>query len=90
MPLADLSAILVVAAEMLSFFRRDDHPDSLAVSGVDVIFDRASPRHFDVVVGPIAFTREATWHSGRKLTSYSISACMSQRSNLGFPWNATT
>jgi hypothetical protein len=39
-PRADLSAILVEAAEMLRFFRRDDHPDSPADSGVDVIFDR--------------------------------------------------
>jgi hypothetical protein len=32
----------------------------------------------------MAFTPEAAWHSGRKLTSYSISASMSQR-NLWVP-----
>jgi hypothetical protein len=34
--------------------------------------------------GPMAFTPEAAWHSGRKLTSYSISASVSQR-NLWVP-----
>jgi 2-polyprenyl-6-methoxyphenol hydroxylase-like FAD-dependent oxidoreductase len=64
------------------------HPDE---GGVDAIFDRAAPRRFDRVMGADGI------HSGvrrlavgRKLTSSSLSACMSPRRNFGFPWNATT
>jgi 2-polyprenyl-6-methoxyphenol hydroxylase-like FAD-dependent oxidoreductase len=52
-PRADLSAILVEAGRGDAEFLFDEmitqiHPDE---SGVDVIFDRAAPRHFDLVVG---------------------------------------
>jgi 2-polyprenyl-6-methoxyphenol hydroxylase-like FAD-dependent oxidoreductase len=52
-PRADLSAILVGAGQNDAEFLFDDminqlHPDN---AGVDVIFDRAAPRRFDVVVG---------------------------------------
>jgi 2-polyprenyl-6-methoxyphenol hydroxylase-like FAD-dependent oxidoreductase len=52
-PRADLSAILVGAGRGDAEFLFDEmitqmHPDD---NGVDVIFDRAVPRHFDVVVG---------------------------------------
>jgi 2-polyprenyl-6-methoxyphenol hydroxylase-like FAD-dependent oxidoreductase len=52
-PRADLSAILVEAGRGDAEFLFDEmitqiQPDD---SGVDVIFDRAAPRHFDVVVG---------------------------------------
>ncbi|HKN45348.1 MAG TPA: FAD-dependent monooxygenase, partial [Propionibacteriaceae bacterium] len=52
-PRADLSAILVEAGRGDAEFLFDEmitqiHPND---SGVDVIFDRAAPRHFDVVVG---------------------------------------
>jgi hypothetical protein len=40
--------------------------------------------------GTMAFTREsAAWHSDRKLTPSSISACTSLPRDLGFRWNAT-
>src|SRR5215217_3851812 len=52
-PRTDLSAILVEASRGDAEYLFDEmitqiHPDD---SGVDVIFDRAAPRHFDVVVG---------------------------------------
>jgi 2-polyprenyl-6-methoxyphenol hydroxylase-like FAD-dependent oxidoreductase len=52
-PRADLGAILVEAGRGVAEFLFDEmitqmHPDD---GGVDVIFDRAAPRHFDVVVG---------------------------------------
>jgi 2-polyprenyl-6-methoxyphenol hydroxylase-like FAD-dependent oxidoreductase len=52
-PRADLSSILVEAGRGDAEFLFDEmitqiHSDD---SGVDVIFDRAAPRHFDVVVG---------------------------------------
>jgi 2-polyprenyl-6-methoxyphenol hydroxylase-like FAD-dependent oxidoreductase len=52
-PRADLRAILVEAGQGEAEFLFDDmitelHPDE---GGVDVIFDRAAPRRFDVVVG---------------------------------------
>jgi 2-polyprenyl-6-methoxyphenol hydroxylase-like FAD-dependent oxidoreductase len=52
-PRAELSAILVEAGRGDAEFLFDEmitqiHPDE---SGVDVIFDRAAPRHFDLVVG---------------------------------------
>lgn len=52
-PRADLSAILVEAGRADAEYLFDEmitqmHPGN---SGVDVIFDRAAPRHFDVVVG---------------------------------------
>jgi 2-polyprenyl-6-methoxyphenol hydroxylase-like FAD-dependent oxidoreductase len=52
-PRADLSAILVDAGHQAAEFLFDEminelHPDA---SGVDVIFDRISPRRFDLVVG---------------------------------------
>ncbi len=52
-PRADLSAILVAAGQGDAEFWFDDmitqlHPDD---DGVDVIFDRAVPRRFDLVVG---------------------------------------
>src|SRR4029453_1907589 len=63
-PRADLTAILVGAGRGDAEFLFDEmitqitqiHSDD---RGVDVIFDRAAPRHFDVVVGAEGITFEA-------------------------------
>lgn len=52
-PRADLASILYEAAESHAEFLFDDtitalHPDG---DGVDVVFDRAAPRRFDLVIG---------------------------------------
>ena len=90
---ADLSAILVEAGRGDAEFLFDEmitelHPDD---GGVDVIFDRAAPRRFDLVVGADGI------HSGVRRLAFGPEAdfvehlgCTSPQRHLGFPWSATT
>lgn len=72
LPRGDLAALLYQAARDRAEFLFDDTIVDLSpdAAGVDVTFDRAAPRRFDLVIGPTACTpRCGGWRSDPRATS---------------------